>query len=216
MFTLPKSNFPIYFQAYASNVVEQVGDIIDNVSYFSDLPSAKIAATEKQVEQIERDLYFLRNITDNGNWLAFWVRGLFNKDSMKALKKHTNNIANLEKELQQPVNLTVKLLPTMLKFTGELLHIGTKIYRVGPSHTKIVTSEITGYAAYGKDINGDDKLTFENTKHFIINSNSFKNGKCFTNGYKLFLDKQEAEIALKETIKEQIKQLNDEFKQLEK
>lgn len=214
MFDMPKTNFPRHLQVYADNVVEHFGEVPEGSLLYMEVDKFEDAiciAANLGDEKIQADIKYLERVISNGRWFSYWVKGLWDPKTRKALTDHYTKMKVLNVALMNhgDQDVSIELLPDELTMLGEKLDIGTEFYMVDTHNLNIKTSKITGYHTHG-----DCKVHFSNEWNFILDSVSFKEGIAVSYGNTYFLDKEKAETALKEAIKIRMAELADQSKQI--
>lgn len=185
MFTVPKSNLPRYWWAYAGNIEERVGEVVEGDNgYFLRKDDAIAHAQNLQTIRLHRDYLDLKHRTTPFALRILRIRSLWNSRLRENVQRYLTKLQDAEIALTSTPEVEIQYLPDMIPVQGIRIPIGTRVYEFDSYslqlHVATVESEHIAYynfhpegvaATYrlsnGRYVKSDLKSGFYNIEHYL-------------------------------------------------
>lgn len=185
MFTVPKSELPTYWWAYAGNIEERVGEIVEgDNSYFLRKEDAIAHAQNLQTIRLHRDYLELKHRTTPFALRILRIRSLWNSRLRENVQRYLTKLQDAEIALTSTPEVAIKYLPENIPVQGERIALGTRVYEFDSYSLQLVAStvekEVIAYydfhpegvpATYrlsnGRYVKSDLSSGFYNIEHYL-------------------------------------------------
>lgn len=185
MFTVPKSNLPTYWWAYAGHIEERVGEIVEgDNSYFLRKEDAIAHAQNLQTIRLHRDYLELKHRITPFALRILRIRSLWNSRLRANVQRYLTKLQDAEIALTSTPEVKVQCLPDSIPVQGDRIALGTRVYEFDSYslqlHAATVESEHISYydfhkegvpATYrlsnGRYVKSDLKSGFSNIEHYL-------------------------------------------------
>ena len=185
MFTVPKSELPTYWWAYAGHIEERIGEIVEgDNSYFLRKADAIAHAQNLQTIRLHRDYLELKHRTTPLALRILRIRSLWNSRVRANVQRYLTKLQDAEYTLTSTPDVEIQYLPDMIPVQGIRIPLGTRVYEFDSYslklHVATVESERIAYydfhpegvaATYrlsnGRYVKSDLSSGFSNIEHYL-------------------------------------------------
>ena len=192
MFTIPKSNLPTYWWAYAGHIEERVGEIVEgDSSYFLRKADAIAHAQNLQTIRLHRDYLELKHRTTPFALRILRIRSLWNSRLRANVQAYLTKLQDAEIALTSTPEVEIQYLPENIPVQGIRIPLGTRVYEFDSYslqlHVATVESEHIAYydfhpegvaATYrlsnGRYVKSDLSSGFSNIEHYLDSATANK------------------------------------------
>lgn len=210
MFTVPKSELPTYWWAYAGHIEERVGEIVEgDNSYFLRKADAIAHAENLKTIRLHRDYIDLKNRITPLALRILRIRSLWNSRLRANVQSYITKLQEAERALSTIPPVEIAYLPDSIPVTGDRIAIGTRVYEFDSYslqlHVSTVESERISYydfhpegvaASYrlsnGRYVKSTLESGFSNIEHY--------------------LDAEEANYRMREAVNSRIEELQEQLR----
>jgi len=210
MFTVPKSELPTYWWAYAGNIEERVGEIVEgDSSYFLRKADAIAHAQNLQTIRLHRDYLELKHRTTPFALRILRIRSLWNSRLRENVQRYLTKLQDAEIALTSTPEVKVQYLPDMIPVQGERLALGTRVYEFDSYSLRLIAStvekEVISYYDFHKE---GVPATYRLSNGRYVKSDL---SSGFSN-IEYYLDAEEANTRMRAAVEARIEELQEQLR----
>lgn len=210
MFTVSKFDLPRYWWAYAGNIEERVGEIVEgDSSYFLRKQDAIHHAENLKTIRLRRDYLGLKNRVTAVVLMILRIRSLWNSTLRANVQSYLEKLHAAEQALTSTPEVEIAYLPDSIPVQGDRIALGTRVYEFDSHslqlHVSTVESEhISYYEFHPEGVAASYRLS--NGRHVKSTLES-----DFYN-VKYYLDSYEADTQMRDAVNSRIEELQEQLR----